>query len=130
MRTVWYFDGKSYEWFGFSRQPNILGKDWVICAKRPEHSLPTVPRNCPKLPENQAASLPAEVEVKQKPVQETVENGIQFPNEYIWEDANYGVIDAFAPLAEIPVIDIASLNNVEELDKFRSALTSWGCFQV
>ncbi|CAA2991869.1 Hypothetical predicted protein [Olea europaea subsp. europaea] len=26
MRTIWYFDGKSYEWFGFSRQPNILGK--------------------------------------------------------------------------------------------------------
>lgn len=72
----------------------------------------------------------AEVEVKQKPVQEIVENGIQFPNEYIWEDANYGVIDAFAPLAEIPVIDIARLNSVEELDKLRSALTSWGCFQV
>ncbi|XP_022871571.1 protein SRG1-like [Olea europaea var. sylvestris] len=72
----------------------------------------------------------AEVEVTQKPVQEMVENGIQFPNEYIWKDANYGVIDAFAPLAEIPVIDIARLNNVEELDKLRSALTSWGCFQA
>lgn len=26
MHTVRYFDGKTYEWVGISRQPNILGK--------------------------------------------------------------------------------------------------------
>lgn len=26
MRTVRYFDGKTYEWVGISRQPNIMGK--------------------------------------------------------------------------------------------------------
>lgn len=26
MHTVRYFDGKTYEWVGLSRQPNILGK--------------------------------------------------------------------------------------------------------
>lgn len=26
MRTVRYFDGKTYEWVGISRQPNIISK--------------------------------------------------------------------------------------------------------
>lgn len=26
MKTVRYFDAKTYEWVGLSRQPNILGK--------------------------------------------------------------------------------------------------------
>lgn len=26
MHTVRYFDGKTYEWVGISRQPNIIGK--------------------------------------------------------------------------------------------------------
>lgn len=26
MHTVRYFDGKTYEWVGISRQPNIMGK--------------------------------------------------------------------------------------------------------
>jgi len=26
MYTVRYFDGKTYEWVGISRQPNIIGK--------------------------------------------------------------------------------------------------------
>ena len=29
MRTVRYFDGKTYEWVGISRQPNIIGK---VCS--------------------------------------------------------------------------------------------------
>jgi len=29
MHTVRYFDGKTYEWVGISRQPNILGK---VCS--------------------------------------------------------------------------------------------------
>ncbi|KAL2482735.1 2-oxoglutarate (2OG) and Fe(II)-dependent oxygenase superfamily protein [Forsythia ovata] len=79
----------------------------------------------------------SEVEVNGKPVQELVENGIQFSNRYSWEDANYGVIDMSAPFAEIPVIDISRLINSsspsamgEELDKLRSALSSWGYFQA
>lgn len=26
MRTVRYFDGRTYEWVGISQQPNIMGK--------------------------------------------------------------------------------------------------------
>ena len=26
MNTVRYFDGKTYEWVGISRQPNVIGK--------------------------------------------------------------------------------------------------------
>ncbi|KAI4385913.1 hypothetical protein MLD38_003901 [Melastoma candidum] len=26
MRTVWYFDGKTYEWVGISQQPSVMGK--------------------------------------------------------------------------------------------------------
>lgn len=31
MRTVRYFDGRTYEWVGISRQPNIIGK---VCSVR------------------------------------------------------------------------------------------------
>lgn len=30
MRTVRYFDGKTYEWVGISRQPNIMGKVYPV----------------------------------------------------------------------------------------------------
>lgn len=30
MQTVRYFDGKTYEWVGISRQPNILGKVCLV----------------------------------------------------------------------------------------------------
>ncbi|XP_038892335.1 CDP-diacylglycerol--serine O-phosphatidyltransferase 1-like isoform X1 [Benincasa hispida] len=29
MRTVRYFDGKTYKWVGLSRQPNIIGKSYI-----------------------------------------------------------------------------------------------------
>lgn len=62
-----------------------------------------------------------------KPVQELVENGIEFPNNYIWESPNFGTIDASVPLGDIPVIDITQLNDSDQL---QSALSSWGCFQA
>ncbi|XP_022870204.1 probable 2-oxoglutarate-dependent dioxygenase ANS [Olea europaea var. sylvestris] len=63
-----------------------------------------------------------------KPVQELVENGIEFPNNYIWESPNFGTIDASVPLGDIPVIDISQLKYSDH--QLRSALSSWGCFQA
>ncbi|KAI7725379.1 hypothetical protein M8C21_015949 [Ambrosia artemisiifolia] len=38
MHTVRYFDGKTYEWVGISRQPNILGKiKRTLCQFTPAH---------------------------------------------------------------------------------------------
>lgn len=34
MRTVRYFDGRTYEWVGISRQPNIIGK---VCSRCYSH---------------------------------------------------------------------------------------------
>jgi len=31
MHTVRYFDGKTYEWVGLSRQPSIMGK---VCSPK------------------------------------------------------------------------------------------------
>lgn len=36
MRTVRYFDGKTYDWVGISRQPNIIGK---VCLRLPLYSV-------------------------------------------------------------------------------------------
>ncbi|KAL2482734.1 2-oxoglutarate (2OG) and Fe(II)-dependent oxygenase superfamily protein [Forsythia ovata] len=73
----------------------------------------------------------AGVEVeKGKHVQELVENGIDLPNNYIWESANFGIINASVPLGDIPVIDISQLTESKQLDQLQSALGSWGCFQA
>ncbi|KAL2465568.1 2-oxoglutarate (2OG) and Fe(II)-dependent oxygenase superfamily protein [Abeliophyllum distichum] len=78
----------------------------------------------------------AEVE-NGKHVQELVENGIDLPNNYIWESANFGIINAHVPLGDIPVIDISQLTKSKQLDQLQSALSSWGfslsswgCFQA
>lgn len=68
-----------------------------------------------------------------KAVQELVINGEQLlPENYIHKDSDRGVLDV--PLVEIPVVDLALLTSLptsrEELEKLRSALTTWGCFQV
>lgn len=73
----------------------------------------------------------AEAASCRKSVQELVENGDDLPQRYIWIDAgDYGPIDLSAPTADIPVIDLAQLTDAPELLHLRSALTSWGCFQV
>ncbi|KAH6828900.1 2-oxoglutarate and oxygenase superfamily protein [Perilla frutescens var. hirtella] len=75
-------------------------------------------------------------EVLPSTVQELVENGDELPQRYIWRDAgDYGPIDLSVPLtAEIPSIDVGRLvsavDAAAELLNLRSALTSWGCFQV
>lgn len=62
-------------------------------------------------------------------VQELSENGEDPPQSYVWTSN----IEVDAPLAtEIPVIDVARLVSSKdaELVVLRSALTTWGCFQV
>jgi hypothetical protein len=74
----------------------------------------------------------AKKELPPKAVQELVINGDQLPERYIHKGGDVGVLDV--PLVQIPVVDIALLSSfstsTEELQKLRSALSSWGCFQV
>ncbi|KAL7189826.1 hypothetical protein ACSBR1_039461 [Camellia fascicularis] len=77
-----------------------------------------------------------------KTVQEMSKDGDEPPQNYIVRDNTlFGPIDTSPPLALIPVIDISlfltspsslhsSLQEETELEKLRSALSSWGCFQV
>ncbi|KAF5482253.1 hypothetical protein F2P56_002838 [Juglans regia] len=65
-------------------------------------------------------------------VQELLINGEELPEKYIHKDGDGGVLDV--PLMEVPVVDLSllasSLTSREELEKLRSALSSWGCFQA
>ena len=75
------------------------------------------------------------VELLSKSVQELVINGGQPPDNYVYKNSTGGVPDVHTPLNEIPVIDLGNLKSSattveEELEKLRSALSSWGCFQV
>ncbi|KAI7987976.1 Protein SRG1 [Camellia lanceoleosa] len=77
-----------------------------------------------------------------KTAQEMSKDGDEPPQRYIVRDNTlFGPIDTSPPLAPIPVIDISlfltspsslhsSLQEETELEKLRSALSSWGCFQV
>ncbi|KAL3624141.1 hypothetical protein CASFOL_032957 [Castilleja foliolosa] len=70
-----------------------------------------------------------------KTVQELVEDGDELPDRYIWRESNSdycsGPVDPnLALTAELPVIDVTQLESSSELLKLRSALTSWGCFQL
>ena len=74
-------------------------------------------------------------ELLSKGVQELVINGGQPPDNYVYKNSTGGVPDVHTPLTEIPVIDLGNLKSSattveEELEKLRSALSSWGCFQV
>ena len=77
-----------------------------------------------------------EEELRSKSVQELVINGGQPPDNYVYKNSTAGVPDVHTPnLNEIPVIDLGNLKSSattveEELEKLRSALSSWGCFQV
>lgn len=71
------------------------------------------------------------VELQSRSVQELVINGEQLPENYIYPDGDYEVIDDSLPTVDIPVIDLSLLSSSsEELNKLRSALSSWGCFQA
>lgn len=71
-----------------------------------------------------------------KCVQELAGDGDEVPDRYLWKDALNQPIDVSPPFADIPVIDLRSLNSCSaaitaaELEKLRSALSSWGCIQV
>ncbi|PON68555.1 Oxoglutarate/iron-dependent dioxygenase [Parasponia andersonii] len=58
----------------------------------------------------------------------------EVPEKYIKKDRNGEPLDDHFPVMEIPVIDLGVLwtssNSRDELEKLRSALGSWGCFQA
>ena len=72
---------------------------------------------------------------KSKSVQELVMNNeLEPPGNYFYEDGVNGVLDSSLPLLEMPVIDIDRLTSPstsrEETEKLHSALISCGCFMV
>ncbi|PSS13897.1 hypothetical protein CEY00_Acc14510 [Actinidia chinensis var. chinensis] len=77
----------------------------------------------------------AKTELLCKPLQELLIAGDTLPEKYIYKDSDYGVIDSSPPLMEIPVIDLSLLassspSGEDEVQKLKSALCSWGCFQA
>ncbi|XP_057508502.1 protein SRG1-like [Actinidia eriantha] len=77
----------------------------------------------------------AKTELLCKPLQELLIAGNNLPEKYIYKDSDYGVIDSSPPLTEIPVIDLSLLassspSGEDEVEKLKSALCSWGCFQA
>lgn len=71
-----------------------------------------------------------------KRVQEMVLNGEEPPAPYICRDGD-SIQEVSAPLSPVPIIDLGLLSSStpyakqeEELQKLRSALSSWGCFQA
>ena len=53
----------------------------------------------------------------------------EVPENYIYKGGNGGAQNA--PVKDIPVIDVGLLGtSPEELEKLKSALSTWGCFQV
>ncbi|KAI3801795.1 hypothetical protein L1987_29910 [Smallanthus sonchifolius] len=70
-----------------------------------------------------------------KQVQEIAEDCDQLPERYIrQQDKEYGNVTNYAAAsspAKIPVIDVSLLTSSPlELDKLKSAVTTWGCFQA
>lgn len=79
--------------------------------------------------------LPAEV-LLSKRVQEMVLDGEEPPYLYVCRDG-VEAEDVPSQLSPIPIVDLSILSSSEpcaehevELHKLRSALCSWGCFQV
>lgn len=74
------------------------------------------------------------MELQAESVQELILKG-ELPDKYIQNDKITGEPqDANFTAMDIPVIDLGLLRNsstsAHELVKLRSALSSWGCFQV
>ncbi|KAI3803051.1 hypothetical protein L1987_31199 [Smallanthus sonchifolius] len=73
-------------------------------------------------------SLPA------KTAQQMAVDGDQPPSKYIFNNTKFGPLETSPPFAPVPIIDIgcffSSSNQQTELQKLRSALTTWGCFQA
>lgn len=80
------------------------------------------------------SSFPAHAESASKTVQELITSGKELPEKYIYKGSDAGKLDASLPLMDVPIIDIGLLtspsSSTHELEKLRSALSFWGCFQV
>lgn len=80
------------------------------------------------------SSFPAQVESASKTVQELITSGKELPEKYIYKGSDAGKLDASLPLMDVPIIDIGLLtspsSSTHELEKLRSALSFWGCFQA
>ncbi|EXB85441.1 Protein SRG1 [Morus notabilis] len=62
--------------------------------------------------------------------QEIAVNGNDPPPEFFVKESAFGPVGSSPPMIPIPVIDLSLLSSETELEKLRSALTSWGCFQA
>lgn len=68
-----------------------------------------------------------------KTAHEMAIDGDEPPPRYFINESTFGSIDASPPPLPIPTIDISLLSlpsSGEEVEQLRSALSSWGCFQV
>lgn len=75
--------------------------------------------------------LPAERVSESNNVMEMPINSQEPPGQFIVKETRFGSVDDSPPLASIPIVDLSQLfSSEDELDKLRSALSSWGCFQV
>ncbi|KAF8393132.1 hypothetical protein HHK36_021373 [Tetracentron sinense] len=80
--------------------------------------------------------LPTKVVSLSKLVQELAINGDEPPPRYFFKDGKDEPIKASPLLSSIPIIDLGLLSSSsspstkEELEKLRSALSTWGCFQA
>ncbi|KDP23162.1 hypothetical protein JCGZ_00345 [Jatropha curcas] len=79
--------------------------------------------------------MAAEIEsIMSKSVQELAIDGEESLEKYIQKGTDSGKCNTSVSLIEVPIVDIgllkSPLTRTEELHKLRSALSSWGCFQV
>ncbi|XP_012081148.2 protein SRG1-like [Jatropha curcas] len=78
--------------------------------------------------------MSAEIESMSKSVQESAIDGEESLEKYIQKGTESGKLNTSVSLIEVPIVDIgllkSPLTRTEELHKLRSALTSWGCFQI
>ncbi|KAI3513820.1 hypothetical protein L1887_12003 [Cichorium endivia] len=86
--------------------------------------------------ESQSPTARGNHDSQTKQVQEVAADYDHLPEGYIRkEDEEYGCVNnsgASSPMSEeVPVIDISLLNSsLSELNKLKSAVSSWGCFQA
>ncbi|KAH9805389.1 Fe2OG dioxygenase domain-containing protein [Citrus sinensis] len=77
---------------------------------------------------------PVKLEAPTETPQELIISGKESLENYIQKGSDAGTFDASLPPLEIPIIDFGLLtspsSSSQELEKLRSALCSWGCFQV
>ncbi|KAJ8767952.1 hypothetical protein K2173_020892 [Erythroxylum novogranatense] len=75
------------------------------------------------------------VEFQPRSVQELAVNVKEPPQKFFHKGTDGGVLDSAVPLVDVPVVDIGlltspSASSLQELEKLRSALSTWGCFQM